>query len=108
MDFSDKLLVKKSDPRTKLGEIVQHYGSPEKVIWVIPRTYYHGASYVTYLIYPEHRVLFFAWDKVTWFTTDTEFGYSNFYTQDFFDTKLSAITYADYDRYEELVWPCGE
>lgn len=107
-DFEHGVLYEKGDPRTKLGEIVQHYGSPQKVVWVIPRSRYHGASYETYLVYPEHRALFFAWDKVTWFTTDTEFGYSDFSIQEGFDTRLSAITYPDYNRYEELVWPCGE
>jgi len=107
-DFEHGILYAKGDPRTKLGEIIQHYGHPQRIVWEIPLERYDGASYATYLIYPEHRALFFAWDKVTWFTTDTEFGYSNFYTQEGFDAKLSALTYADYNRYEELVWPCEE
>lgn len=106
--FIDGALYLKGDPRTKLGEIVQHYGHPQRIVWEIPLERYDGASYATYLIYPEHQALFFAWDKVTWFTTDTEFRYSNFYAQEGFDVKLSALTYPDYNRYEELVWPCEE
>ncbi len=107
-DFEHGILYAKGDPRTKLGEIIQHYGHPQRIVWEIPLERYDGVSYATYLIYPEHRALFFAWDKVTWFTTNTVFGYSNFYAQDGFDVKLSALTYPDYNRYEELVWPCGE
>ena len=107
-NFVNGILYTKGDPRTKLGEIVQHYGSPQKVVWEIPRTRYDEASYATYLIYPEHRAFFYAWDKVTWFTTDTEFWHSNIFTQEEFDAQLPALTYADYNRYEELIWPCEE
>ncbi len=108
LDFEHGILYEKGDPRTKLGEIVQHYGLPEKIVWEIPRRRYDGASYATYLVYPEHRAIFFAWDKVIWFTPNTDFGYSNFYTQEDFNAKLSALTYADYNRYVESDWPCGE
>jgi hypothetical protein len=106
--FIDGVLYLKGDPRTKLGEIIQYYGHPETITWEIPRSRYDEASYATYLIYPEHRAFFYAWDKVTWFTTDTDFWHSNFFTQDEFDAELSALTYPDYNRYEELVWPCEE
>lgn len=106
--FRDGILERKSDPRTKLGEIVQHYGLPQKIVWEIPRKRFDEAYYVTYLVYPEHRAVFYEWDKVTWFTANTEFEYSSLSTQEHFDSTLSSFIDDAYTRYEESGWPCRE
>jgi hypothetical protein len=106
--FRDGILEDKSDPRTKLGDIVQHYGLPQKIVWEIPRKRSDGASYVTNLVYPEHKAVFYDWGKVTWFTSNTEFRHSLFSTQEGFNGILSTFTDDAYTRYEESAWPCGE
>lgn len=106
--FYNGILEQKADPRTTLGEIVQHYGHPQMIVWEIPRQRFDEASYVTYLVYPEYRAVFFEWNKVAEFAFNTEFRYSNFSTQEIFDTIIARFVDDDYYRFEELVWPCEE
>jgi hypothetical protein len=108
LQFYNGVLEQKADPRITLGEIVQHYGHPQMIVWEIPRQHFDEASYVTYLVYPEHKAVFFEWNKVTQLAFNTEFRYSNFSTQEIFDTILARFVDDDYYRYEELVWPCEE
>ncbi|MFZ0544133.1 MAG: hypothetical protein WAM60_01755 [Candidatus Promineifilaceae bacterium] len=106
--FSNGLLEAKSDPRTKLGEIVAHYGLPEKVLWKIPTELNDHPIDETFLLYPEHNAVFWESKKITRFIPNTEFRYSEFSIEEIYLGHTSSFETDQFDQYIESVWPCLE
>ena len=106
LNFEDGLLYARSDPRTRLNDILLFYGTPHSIIWQVPVQNFHGAIYATYLTYPEHNAVFFTWEKVVNFTADTEFSDSNISTQENFEAILSNFVTDDFNHYEHSPWLC--
>ena len=108
MVFLDGILVTKIDPRTELGDIVAHYGTPEVIVWQLPSFHNDHPIRTTFLVYPEYNAMFWELRTVMSFTSDTEFRYSDFTIEEAFLAHLSSFETDRLDRYVESVWPCSE
>ncbi|NIT56742.1 MAG: hypothetical protein GWN00_11060, partial [Aliifodinibius sp.] len=107
--FSNGILESKSDPRTKLGEILAHYGPPDKVLWQLPSYDNDHPVEDTILLYPEHNGFFYGRDKVITFSPNSEFHSLFFSSQE--DYLLYTSVNFETDRFElfiESAWPCDD
>jgi hypothetical protein len=108
--FRDDKVVRRNEPRARLGEIVAHYGVPTQIYWELPRFYFDESIPRTYLLYPEQGAFFVQEEQIVNFASDTIFRLSFIVASDEFDNLLVQMGHvlkeSDYEEYVQLEWPC--
>jgi hypothetical protein len=108
--FRDDTVVRRNEPRARLGEIVAHYGVPTQIYWELPRFYFDESIPRTYLLYPEQGAFFVQEEQIVNFASDTIFRLSFIVAPDEFDNLLVQMGHvlkeSDYEEYVQLEWPC--
>lgn len=112
----DGVLVFKSEPRSHLADIIDHYGTPDQVTWrIVSRGSGGGLVTVeplqstTTLFFHQSHAVFVAWEKIVDFWGNVSF-YGSVYTPSDYD-ELFAHADNEVSTSWMLVrhspWPCG-
>lgn len=103
------LFFESQDPRKYLGNIINQYGTPAQVTWMIQEYVDPMVLDVTYLFIPESNAVVSTYRQATFFQARTYFEEVTFYPQEYYNDFFNEIISEKSTRYEyveHFSWPC--